>query len=265
MINMVHADLFKMFKSNTIKILFGITSLGAILMMVMAYLIPQGKLSENMSGIGFMFSDVNMMSILGAVLAGIFICGDFDNKAIHQAIASGCSRGAVIIGKGIVFFIGIAFLILPYMIVTGIAIATGSKFSMGAIGIGFLNILSNESGKSIDGSMILKLILIMVILVIVYIAQLSICVPLALALKKPVLVIAIFYGLSILSGQLSLLSKSSKPLRNFLYSTPFGGDYSLITLGSETETLVKAILVSLYFTVIMLNITYGIFKKAEIK
>jgi ABC-2 type transport system permease protein len=265
MINMVRADLFKMFKASTIKILFGITSLGAILMIVMAYFIPQGKLSEKMSGMAFLFSDVNMMSILGAVLAGIFICGDFDNKSIHQAIASGCSRGAVIMGKGLVFFFGVFILLLPYVIATGIALATGSKFSLGAISIGFLNVLSNESGKAMDSSMILKLILIMIILVLVYIAQLSICVPLAITLKKPVLVIAIFYGLSILSGQLSLLSKSSKPLRNFLYSTPFGGDYSLITLNSETETLVKAILVSIYFIVIMLNITYGIFKKAEIK
>jgi len=43
MYNLIRADLFKLRKSMTIKILFGITTVSAVVMAVMAYLIPQGK------------------------------------------------------------------------------------------------------------------------------------------------------------------------------------------------------------------------------
>lgn len=96
MYNLILADLFKLCKTMAIKILFGITTVSAVIMAVMAYMIPQGKIGASMTGIGFMLSDISMISILGAVIAGVFICGDFDNKTIHDAIASGCSRGEVI-------------------------------------------------------------------------------------------------------------------------------------------------------------------------
>ena len=69
MINLIRADLFKLRRTLTVKILLGIGTASALAMAVIAYLIPQGKLSESMTGIGFMFSDINVISILGAVLA----------------------------------------------------------------------------------------------------------------------------------------------------------------------------------------------------
>jgi|GEM_PF-4582436 len=57
----------------------------------MAYMISRGKIDDSMTRIGFMFGDASMISILGAVMAGVFICGDFDNKTINDAIANGCS------------------------------------------------------------------------------------------------------------------------------------------------------------------------------
>ncbi len=65
MYNLILADLFKLRKSMAIKILFAITTASAVAMAVMAYLIPQGKISASMSGIGFMFSDADIMSIRG--------------------------------------------------------------------------------------------------------------------------------------------------------------------------------------------------------
>ena len=96
MYNLILADLFKLRKSMTIKVLFIITIVSSVIMAMMAHMISQGKINSNMSGIGFMFSDVNMIGILGAVIAGVFICGDFDNKIINDAITNGCSRFAII-------------------------------------------------------------------------------------------------------------------------------------------------------------------------
>ncbi|NMC59963.1 MAG: ABC transporter permease, partial [Candidatus Methanofastidiosa archaeon] len=73
MYNLIKADLFKLRKSMAIKILLGITTVSSIAMIMMAYLLQQGKLSASASGLGFMFSDANMISILGAGVASIII------------------------------------------------------------------------------------------------------------------------------------------------------------------------------------------------
>lgn len=248
-----------------IKIIFGITTVSAVAMAVMAYLIPQGNIDASMTGIGFMFSDINMISILGAVIAGIFICGDFDNKIIHDAIANGSSRGTVIASKAIVFCGALAFILLPYAIVTGIALSTGSKFSMGSVAVGFLHILTSEAGTAFSASEIWKLLAIMLTLIIVYMAQLSICVPIALVLKKPVFVVAIYYGFSILCAQLMGLRDSSPLFDRIFACTPYGGNYTFMTLNTGTADIFKAISVSLIFIIVMLAVTYSAFRKSEIK
>ncbi|KNZ41254.1 ABC transporter permease [Acetobacterium bakii] len=265
MLNLIRADLFKLGKSTAIKILVGITGLSALILTVMAYLIPQGKLDVGMTGIGFMFSDINMMSILGAVLAGTFICGDFDNKTIHDAIAAGSSRMAVIISKAIVFFYGIAILLLPYALATGFALMNGSEFGMDAVALGFLNLLTSGSGNAFAAPDFLKMLMVMLTLMIVYASQLSVCVPLAFALKKPILVVAIYYAITILSAQLIALSASYEIIDAILARTPFGGDSIFLTMDSGTGDLVSAIIGSLLFMAVMLVITYGAFRKAEIK
>ncbi|HEY5560376.1 MAG TPA: ABC transporter permease [Clostridiaceae bacterium] len=266
MYNLIQADLFKIRKSISIKILVAITTVSSVTMAVMAYLIPQGKLAASMGGIGFMLSDMSMISLLGAVLAGVLICGDFDNKTIHDAIANGCSRGAVIVSKAISFCCALAFIILPYSIVTGIALSTGSKFSMGSTPVaGFLNILTKDGGTAFSSGIILKLLAVMLTLVIVDLAQLSVCVLLSFVLKKPVLVVAIYYGLSFLSGQLAGLRGSSNLFDTIYACTPFGGNYFLTTLNTGTGDLFKAISASLIFILVILAITYGAFRKSEIK
>lgn len=265
MYNLIWADLFKIRKSMAIKILFGITTVSAVVMAVAAYLISQGKLAGSTTGIWFLFSDINIMNIIGAVSAGVFICGDFDNKTIHDAIANGCSRGAVIVSKATAFGCTIAFLLLPYAIIAGIGLSTGSKFGMGSLAIGFLHILTTDGGTAFSAAEILKLLAVMLTLIIVYVAQLSVCVPLALVLKKPVLVVAINYGISILSAQLMGLRGSSVVFDRIFNSTPYGGNYIFATLNTGTGDIFKAIFVSLVFIIVMLAVTYCAFRKSEIK
>lgn len=265
MINLIRADLYKMRKSSTIKILFGITTLCSLVMTYMTYMIQQGKMSEQYAGMAFLFSDVNITSILGAVLAGVYICGDFDNKTIHDAISCGIKRGTVLISKTIVYLCGIVFILLPYAIVTAIAISTDYSYNAGAVALGFLNILTKDYGITFNGAMVVKIIAVMLTLIIVYLSQLSICVPIAIGLKKPVLVVAIFYGISILSGQLSSLKNSSKVFDFIFACTPFDGKYGLVTTETAPSDLLKAVVVSVLFSIAMLAITYSTFRKSEIK
>lgn len=265
MFNLIQADLFKLYKSKAIKILFAMTTLSSVAMIVIAYFIVQGKLDRGMSGIGFMFSDVNMISILGAVIAGTFICGDFDNKTIQSAIAAGCSRGIVIISKAIVFFCAIAVILLPYVIITVIALVLGAEFSMGAIAVGFLNIITSNTGATFSASQVMKLLVIMLTLIVVYVSQLSVCVPLAFTLKKPVSVVGIYYGLTIFFAQMTGLREKFKIVDNIFKLVPYGGNYSFLTLDSTTGDAIKAIFISIIFSIAMLVVSYMTFKKVEIK
>lgn len=261
MYNLISADVFKLRKSRTIKILFGITTISAMAMALMAYLIPQGKIDVSLTGLGFMFSDMNMISILGAVIAAIFICGDFENKSIHDAIVNGCSRGAVLGSKTTIFCYALALILLPYAVVTGIALSTGSDFNMGSVSVGFLNLLTSEAGTALSAAEVWKFIIVVLSLMIVYVAQLSICIPLAIGLKKPVLVVAIYYGFSILCGQLVGLPT----LESIFAYTPYGGQYAFVTLDTGMGEIFKAISVSLIFIFAMVAITYYGFRKSEIK
>ncbi|GFP74083.1 ABC transporter permease [Clostridium fungisolvens] len=265
MYNLIIADLFKIRKSKSIKVLFGITTLSAVTMVTMAYLIQQGKIDKTMNGIGFLFSDVNMMSILGATIAAIFICGDFDNKIIHEAIATGNSRITVLFGKIIVFCCSLLFILLPYIIAVVIAMSTGCKFSMGSVGVGFLNLLTVEAGKSLSEVVLWKLVAAIVTLIIIYLSQLSICIPLALVIKKPVLVVVIYYGFTILSAQLVRLGDNSKVFHNILACTPYGGSYSFVVSSTAYTELFKAICASFMFMAVMFTIAYLGFRKSEIK
>lgn len=265
MINLIRADLFKMYKSGMIKILFLITLCCAGLMALMAHMISQGNLSVSMSGITFMFADTNMMSILGAMIAGVFICGDFDNKTIHSAISSGHSRGTVIIAKSIVFMVANLVLLLPYAIITSVVTGMGLGFDMGGASVGFSYMLTTTVFESGSAMLFMKQIAAVLVLILVIVSQLCLCVPLAILIRKPVLVIAIYYGFSILSGQLMLLSKNSLVLDKLISFTPYAGSHPFITVQSPVLDFIKAISVSVLFIIIMIAITFSIFRKSDIK
>lgn len=265
MYNLILADLFKLRKSMAIKILIGITTVSAVVMAVFAYLVPQGKIDASSAGIGFLFSDASMISLIGAVIAGIFICGDFDNKIIHDAAAGGCSRLAIILSKTAVFFCALTFVLIPYAVITAIGISSGSKFSLGSMAAGFLHVLTSNAGNSISASGIWKIIGLMLVLVILYWAQMSICVPLAFALKKPVLIVPINYGFSILYPQLMKIAERNKALDRIFALTPFGGNYELMTLNTKTGCIIKATFVSIIFIIVMTAVTYLVFRKSEIR
>ncbi|MGH4117742.1 hypothetical protein [Clostridium sp.] len=146
-----------------------------------------------------------------------------------------------------------------------IALSTGSKFSMGKISVGFLHILTSEAGIVFSTSEMWKLLVVMLTLMIIYAAQLSVCVPIAFILKKPVLVVAIYYGFTFFCSQLAGLRGSSIIFDGIFDCTPFGGNYTFITLDSVAGDIFKAIVVSLIFIIVMLAVTYFAFRKSEIK
>ncbi|MNP68119.1 hypothetical protein D3C76_1640280 [compost metagenome] len=96
-------------------------------------------------------------------------------------------------------------------------------------------------------------------------AQLILCVPLAFVLKKPVLVVPIYYGFSILTAQLIGVANSSPVFDRIFSCTPYGGNYTFLTLDAVAGDIFKAIGVSLAFIILILAVTFALFRKSEMK
>lgn len=265
MYNLIKADLFKLRKSMAIKILLLITTVSSIIMTIIAYMVQQGKLNTSSANIGFLFSDANMMGILGGAIAAIFICNDFDNRTIHEAIVDGNSREKVVFSKSVIFCLSSLIILLPYIIVTCIAISTGNKFNMGLNSVGFLKLLTAEGGKAISLSQLWKMIAVIFALSASYAARASVCIPLAIALKKPSIVVPAYYGITIFLAKLSSLEGSSKLIKSILECTPFSGKYSLMTLNTQGSDIIKAIIFSLILVTLVIVVTGFAFRKSEIK
>ena len=266
MYNLIKADLYKLKKSKAVKILILITAICAVIAAFLSYEIKHGKFSAaSTNGIVFMFSDTNIIGILGAVTAGIIICGDFENRTVHEALADGFGRGQITLSKAISYFYAVILILLPFVIVISVMLITGYKFSMGNASSGFMHILTEDGGKAISSYEVLKLIFVMAALMIVYIGQLSICVPLSILFKKPVIVVAVYYGLIILLANLSALRNSSKLIDILFSCTPYGTKYNLLTLKTGTGDIIKSVFVSIIYTIVMIFITYMGFRKSEIK
>lgn len=262
MMNLIRADLFKLRKSVTMKVLAGITLVCALSMTAIVYSISGGQLDNNMNGIAFMFSDINVMSILGAVLAGVLICGDFDTRIIQDSITSGCSRGRIILAKGVVLGCALTVLLFPYALVTGIALKTGSDFTTSSNFLGFLHLLATGEGTTLTVG---RMLLVMLTLILVYVAQLSLTLPLAFLLRKPIYVVALYYSFSLLVGQLAGLAGSDGWISAILSATPYDVTYLMMNGDTPLSELVRAIAVSVVLLVVMAAVTFGLFRKKDIK
>ena len=105
MFNLIKADLYKMRKTKSIKILFLLCCISSTLMSVISYQLTNVNLSHDIIGIGSFFTDFQMISLVSVIFISLFICNDFDNKTIHDSISTGYSRSSIIICKTITYFI----------------------------------------------------------------------------------------------------------------------------------------------------------------
>lgn len=262
MFNLIRADLYSIRKSKVIKILFCIVSVCSITMAVVSHLMAVGKVSLDSAGNASALGEPMMMSLIGAVLAGVFICGDFENKTIHDAISCGSGRRTIIVSKAISYFIVIAFMMIPYFVVTIIGVCMDFEYTL-YMRSSFLGILSNVSSIEVASQMIFKILAITLTLMLVYASQMSICVALSFLIRKSILTVGICFGIPLLINLIMGLGNNVQILADFFSYTPFTMGY--ITLDAAASDFIKPIVVSIGFIIVLLAITYSGFRKSEVK
>lgn len=260
MFNLIQADFYKITRSLTTKILFSIASVFAVVLFVGTYLLANGKISVEFTSLIFLTSDLNMMTLLGAVLAVHIIGGEFESRNMQHLITSGFSRWQIVVSKVFVYCVTLLFVMSPYLIGNMIALSTGINFKIDSLIGGFMAIVQNKEAIEIG-----KGILLLLIIALVYISQLSTTILFSFMFKKASLVIPLFYFISVASGQIALYKDQIGDIANMLKMTPFAPDYISIHPTTSNATLVEVSIVCVLYIVAITAISFLYFKKREIR
>lgn len=253
MINLIKADLYKMYRLSTVKILLFLSFLSAVIVMLSSHLITVGELSLESADFISFFVDPQMVTLLGCVGAGIVVASDFEQKVIEKAITSGKSRLVVVLNKTVIIAILVFLIVFPYIITTIFASSIDREF-FDFIPTVFLTIASNETS-------FLNSLPVLLTVTINYIGQLSISILFLFLVKKPIYVMAFSYGTVLLLGPIASLNQHLSTIASY---TPFGVNYSALISGNFEE-LLSSILISLAFTLVITFLSYIIFRMQEIK
>lgn len=260
MINLIQADFYRILHSKTVRILFSITTVLALVFIVCTHLMAEGTLGDAFTGLLFVVSDMTVMSLVGTILAVHVIGGEFESRNIQHLIASGQSRVKIVISKTITYCTTFAVITSPYYIATIIALALDLNMQAGANLAGLMTIIQNKDLFDLSRGLIL-----IAVVALVYIGQHSTAILLGFIFKKASLVMPLFYFISVTSGQVAIYRDHLGDFIKILNLTPFAPDYISISPATDNATLIAASSTSIIYALAIAAITYLYFMKREIK
>jgi len=259
---LLKADFFKLSRSISPWALFILALISAIIFTACSHYVATDSLSlETASGSLSLFSETQMMALLGSIAAGICLTIDFENKIIENAVSGGHSRNAIIINKMISFFIVIALLYLPYALITLLFAFTDTAFS-DFLPTPALNILSGSAEQISTAGLFGKILLINGLSFLIFISQLMVSIFFMFLFKKAVLVIAATYMTNLILGPVSSLNET---IHSVMAYTPYGIDLSQLTFDMSGKFIVESSLISFVFILVFYLASFLIFRKAEVK
>lgn len=251
--NLLRCELFKLRKSKLFLLILGVVIAYSALTSVLRYSsIQYGGGSEAIQGIDMYFEQLSnylLIAVAGSLIATTYICMDFDNKTIQDAIACGCSRSSIVLSKSLIYFFTI------FITTVSISVASSVIISMA---YGF--------GMEFSVASIFKLIAITLTTSFAYSACLSPCILLSFLSRKPVVVLAggifiLFLGISFLKDA----AQMEPAILTILSFTPYGINDALFTLDAAIGDFLKTIIVGIAFMLIILAVTHMSFRKSEVR
>ncbi len=263
--NLLKANLYKFKKNKTLKVCFLLSCICVGLLVFILHGVAKGTIGNEIRSAASLLVDAMMASLLASLVIGNMVCGDFESKTIHDEIACGEGRWAVVLTKMLSCMILVSIIVLPYAV--GAVICYATKIAMAPMqGIPsvFIHIMTNTASTTVAGDTIAKSILLCLVAIVVYMARLSLCVLLAFNIKMPVVVMAFgiisSFGFDIIVQAVKNVSIVSTIMNH----TPFALIYDL-TMDASAGTIVKVLLLSIIFIVFVTLLTYAFFKKADVK
>lgn len=266
--NMIKADFYRIFRSMAFWVIFGLMCICATGFVLISNGVETGALGTHVISVASGLMDTMMITIIGPVLAALFINSDFQNKTIQSSILYGKGRKAIVWAKLIPYTFTILFMLIPYSVATFIGCVSNAKFSgmfAKAVDSAYMSILAGKSSVNMDAGMIGKLVLVLIVIALIHASRCSLCVLLSFKMKSSVAVIGVGVILELMLSLIAVAASGSDVLRSCVSWTPFIGFQNNFTLTTHMADLLKTAGVSLVFICIIMNITAGLFRKAEVK
>lgn len=265
MMNIIRADLYRVNKSKVFKIAVLLSAVSAISVAFLLYLVSKGSVAQDMFVKFSLLVDTFLVPFLSSLVIGSLVSQDFESKNIHDEIAAGNGRNAIVVAKLCSSTILTGCIVLPYALVTILGVISRISFAK-YIGIPsvFFGLLGDVSEGPLSGQTILTCIGLCCLMVLIYAARVSLYLPVAFKTRKtvPVVLVAILstFGFDILYALFKNVKGASEALKFLPYTIT-----NDISLNASSATLIEAVCASIVFMNIMFSITKGYFRKAEIK
>lgn len=260
MINQLRADLYVLRYSGAAVLSLLVCVVAAVLYTWLQHQLALGNLgAEAASGVQGL-SDVLLLSLLGPLLYGVTVAQPFETRSVHNALlASG--RGAFVASKVVISGVLVTALSLPYGLAVLVGRATGAEFAP-AIPTAFSLLLAEGGELTADGAW--SILAITVTSGLLTAAKLAVCLPLAIWLKRPLVVMAAGFVWSFLADLLGVQVADIGGLDALVRLSPFAAEH-LPTSGSTGGELAGTIAVSLMFIALMGLVSWLIFRRSDVK
>lgn len=264
MVNLFRADLYKFKKSKGLKVYILLSFLCITILAVILYKVADGTMSKDILQSVSLLIDAIMVSLLASLMIGSYICGDFQSKTIHSEVSC-TTRGKVILMKCLSSMFATSLITLPYAIVAVICFISKMKFAQfDGIPSLFIGILNNSKGIEVTVSSVAKSIVLVFVGILLYAARLSICIPVAFKVRKSVVVMAVGIAAAFGFDMVTQMLKDVAVIGTIFDNTPYAVIYDL-SMTASVGTIIRAVIDSIVFILVMIGITYAMFRKAEIK
>lgn len=267
MCNLIKADFYKIHRSMIYKVLFLLMAVCAAVSTLVSHLIGTGDMDIAAAASTALLTDVVMLNLVGAVIAGQLICGDFENKLVQSAVAGCCGRFTLVVSKMVTYTLLNAVMSLPYAICAFVGFVSGAKFGPALSASSYLRILAETGSVDATAEAILKYLIVLAVIPLIYTAQNSMVFLLAFVMRSKALVVTVVgFLFCILFGMTSsLVSSHSETVEKLISWTPFSPDACALCNAATSGTILKMLGISLVTVICMTLITYASFRKSEIK
>ncbi|MGN0474522.1 MAG: ABC transporter permease [Acutalibacteraceae bacterium] len=131
--NVLKCEFIKLKKSIAFKVTWLITLCFSVL-----YGFMVSSSGDEYNGLSLLlnaFSDNMLYIIIGSVIAGLFICNDFENRTFQESITCGNSHLSVIASKAFVYTLSMALACIPYPVISGAIVAAKYGWGFETVGV----------------------------------------------------------------------------------------------------------------------------------
>lgn len=260
MINQLRADLYLVPRSAVAALCLLTVSITAGLYTWLHYLLATGEVGAAAAGDMQGLSDVLLVSLLGPLLYGVVVSQPFSTKSVHNALL-GSSRAAFVASKTVTAALLVAALSLPYGVAVLVGRATGAQF-VTTIHTGF-SLALGEPG-ALTWPAVGQVLAITLTSALLAAAKLSVCLPLAFWLRRPLVVMAFGFVWSFIADLLADFASRVDVLDALIRLSPFSSHHMPAPESSSADFL-ATIVVSVVFIALMGAASWLVFRRADVK